>query len=436
MLPKKRTQIDQFDREYSATPNDLINNYFPELNDRSKRSIYFQDYEFPEKQTLVKNYWDGALQRFFEHNFDGCVVEWRRIQAQFEVKNSFPLGLEKIMLKLWDEKRIILLKDKNEKEVILPHLSNFVLPIKKVGTMESIARFFKKPIKCFTSETIVIYLPFFKELYHSIEKKIIEVFKIGEVLLEDDFLSTFDEVFRCLKFSERPLILFVLFSLEVISKIEKDKQVFVCYKKKRLSETELERQISEKSLEKKIGGLEITLNGLKARIKELIIKATQEKKIGDRKQCEKTLAEKMTLDLRVNKFESVKLMLIKTLHNLQNSKDDSETANIISQTNRLLKNNEFDLEHFMENVQIVAEQSQKNEEFVDFVNKGVGLNDNEEEYELLNDELLNQNQEISKLIRPDRNIRNKDSEDFKKVQKEEEKRSNDEHEKFMKNLLG
>lgn len=388
MLPKKRTSIDDFEREISQTKNDFINKFCPELNDRIKRNQYFQDYEFPNKQTSLKKYWEQTLVKFFQHNYDGCIVEWSRISDQFHIFNTFPLCLEPIILKLWDEKQIILLKNKTEKELILPLISNaYQKPAraKSVGAIEAIARFFKKPVKCLTNESVVVHIHTFKNVYHHVEKNLPKIFKETDVLLEDAFNSIFKEQFDKLANHERLFILFALYNLNVIAKRIFSGITFVVYKQSNSNAFDHERMINAAFLEKKIADLEMIHKNFEEEIRVLVEKATKLKLEGKKDSVFALLEKKKLLDAKLVKSHHLKLLLQRNLDTLYNSKEEQEIANVLLKTGEFLKQNNDNFEVFEKNVLMGQEIDLRDQQLKDMFGQIADQSQQDLDYKLLDE---------------------------------------------------
>lgn len=402
MQPRKRLRADELDREAHETPKDIITNYFSELNTRDRRIQYFQAFEFPEKQVILKDYWEKTLVKFFDVNFDGCVVTWRKIREQFNIGNSYPLGLASIILKLWDEKKITLLKDNSEMELVLPLVSDYVVPRKQVGTFESIARFFKKPIACLTPDTIIIHNSTFKAVYSSVLERLHNVFPESPMLLEDAFNANFDEEFRDIKESEKNCFIFVLFALRVLYKINKLSQRFICYRAEEVGEAEIDRLTNAKLLEKKIAGIEIQEQQVQRAANELRGKALQLKKEGRDTESKRVLNDYLVKKKRLDKLNSVRLFLSNNLNRIQTSKEDSEAAAIIEKTTDILRKAEGNMDKMFDNIQALEEVDLRNTQLNDLVRQAAGADDVEKDFEQL-DELQNEEELLRVLSEAKKN---------------------------------
>lgn len=386
MQPRKRQRADEFDREYSETPKDIITNYFPELNTREKRIQYFQAFEFPEKQVILKEYWEKTLGKFFDVNFDGCVVRWGRIREQFHVANSAPLGLASIVLKLWDEKKVTLLKDDSERELVLPLISDYVVPKKPVGAFESIARFFKKPVNCLTPDTIVIHNSTFRALYANVLERLGKVFPESPMLLEDLFETNFVQEFGDLRESEKSLVVFALFSLGVVYLLTKLGQRFVCLRAQEVGEAEIDRISNAQLLEKKISRIDVQEKQVQRSMDELRAEALRLKNEGRVSESKRVLNDYLVKKKRLEKLHTVRLFLSNTLNRIHTSKEDSEAATLLEKTNEILRKAEGSMDKMFDNIAALEEVDLRTTQLDDMVKRAAGVEDLQKDFDELDQE--------------------------------------------------
>jgi hypothetical protein len=385
MQPRKRQRADEFDREYSETPKDIITNYFPELNTREKRIQYFQAFEFPEKQVILKDYWEKTLVKFFDVNFDGCVVRWNRIREQFHVANSAPLGLASIVLKLWDEKKVTLLKDDSERELVLPLVSEYVVPRKPVGAFESIARLFKKPVNCLTPDTIIIHNSTFRALYANVLERLGKVFPESPMLLEDVFEVNFKQEFGDIKESEKSVVLFILFALEVVYPITKLGQRFICYRAQEVGEAEIDRISNAQLLEKKIARIEVQEQQVQRSMNELKANALQLKNDGRASESKRVLNDYLVKKKRLEKLNTVRLFLTNNLHRIHTTKEDSEAAAIIEKTTDILRKAEGSMDKMFDNIAALEEVDMRTTQLDELVKRAAGTDDVQKDFDELDE---------------------------------------------------
>jgi hypothetical protein len=394
----KRESLSSKEKYFDNPKLNFLKSHAPELLEESGRSKFFIDYEFPQKQSILKKFWQRCLSLFYRNALKGAIVYWEDLYEFFNIENSYPVGLSKILLELVNDGEYhIVRQDADYKG--LNRLFNYesAESVPNEGFWGRLKGLFRSNQPKIASNTIIVNVIQFQSICKSVQSQIDSLFTNQNVLPDEDFNHQFEKIFK-LNQVDQHAIIYLLTHMSVLFKRKVENMTFY-YLREVANESEIDINafIQEVFIESKLVVFENKIEEITQSVNSTNRELIDLKKQGRKQEALQLLQKRRMFGDQLEKISSKRLLLSDLLMKLRTTRDERQLTDILQKTNEFFKDKDKHMDlitEALENFQNLNYQSENITNLISDLNKGSDLDDM---YNNLEDDIVTEKTSSKKI---------------------------------------
>lgn len=349
--------------------------YLEDLLTKEGRLTYFKDYEFSVKQKRLKEYWTRAINLFMKHVLFGSMIYWTDIKEFFRYDGSGPMGLDRILFELNENRQFMILRDENKafKKLGEAVKKNMMVIDTRKGLWDRIKEAFIKENVTLETCSIIVNIDYFVNDYRKVTNQIGELFKEESLLEESRFFNNFNEHFALNDLDTKAMV-FLLLENKILKK-ERDGKFIFYFLGDEDSSLSVEIEKQQFMLNRQIESLETKIKKTEEEVNHYKKKAIECKKKGKKREGLDALREAKLLDNRLEHIRNQVMFLRDTREKLINSNSQKELTDLLKQTNSVLSQTEKTSEDLEKHLEMMRDLDDVTKNIHALVDEGVGEDD-------------------------------------------------------------
>lgn len=384
---EKRQSLDVSNKDPHCERRLFFQYHMAELLNESGRLKYYKAYEFIKKQVNLQQYWRRAINLYLKHFLKGFAVHWSDLNYFFDIDGSKPIGLARIILELSKNKELAILRDESEFKKISNMIGNVAIEEEGAGSFwKGVLDFFRRtkedPIE---ENSIIVHMGFVNNAYGKAKSSIKNIFDGKLLVEEEEFHRKLDQELD-LSGLDHKILVQVMVDKKVVFRYKDKKRLFYCIEEPNANnKLQMDIEKEEFVLNARINQLEQQLETISRTVELKTREALDCKNKNKKIQAITILAELRHLKNTSEKLRIEKLYIEKIRFNLINTHSQKELADVLKETNKIIKDNEYIYEDIIKNHDQMKDFEQQNDYINHLITGDEKDDDLESMYKDLND---------------------------------------------------